>query len=255
MSRTAGDGARFQFASDQSLLIYFEDAKKQNQAPDSDGPSSARPLQSKITRETNEKVRKLLRLLQLEPVVGVRNLHPAYCSLLVKFDALKLRHQELEGILQGYFARLEEVKLPEPLHVEIPVCYGGEFGPDLAEVCAMRGMTAAQAIELHASTEYLVYFLGFVPGFAYLGELPEELATPRRASPRRRVPPGSVGIAGNQTGVYPFATPGGWRLIGRTPLAMFRTEREGLSLLSIGDRVRFTPIDAQRFSVLEKAWA
>jgi KipI family sensor histidine kinase inhibitor len=255
MNRTAGEGARFQLASDQSLLIYVEDAKKQNQAPDNDGPSSARPLQSEITREANEKVRKLLRLLQLEPVAGVRNLHPAYCSLLIKFDALKLRHEELEGILRRYLQRLEQVELPEPRHVEIPVCYGGEFGPDLAEVCAMRGMRAAQAIELHASTEYLVYFLGFVPGFAYLGELPKELVMPRLSAPRRRVVPGSVGIAGNQTGVYPFATPGGWRLIGRTPLAMFRAEREGLSLLSNGDRVRFTPIDAERFAALEKAWA
>jgi inhibitor of KinA len=139
--------------------------------------------------------------------------------------------------------------------VEIPACYGGEFGPDLTEVCAIHGLTPAQAIELHASAEYLVYFSGFVPGFAYLGELPEALVTPRLAVPRRRVPAGSVGIAGNQTGVYPFATPGGWRLIGRTPVAMFRAEREGFSLLAIGDRVRFAPISAERFGALEKEWA
>jgi len=125
----------------------------------------------------------------------------------------------------------------------------------LAEVGALRGMTAAQVIELHSSVEYLVYFLGFVPGFAYLGELPEELVTPRLATPRRKVPAGSVGIAANHTGVYPFATPGGWRLIGRTPVAMFRADRDGLSLLSIGDRVRFTPIEAERFASLEKTWA
>jgi KipI family sensor histidine kinase inhibitor len=248
MDTAAGDGARFQIASDQSLLVYFDQ-------PAEKGRAEARPLQSQITLQANENVRRLLRLLQLEPVAGVRNLHPAYCSLLVKLDGLRLRHEELEGILRGYLARLEEVKLPEPRHVEVPVRYGGEFGPDLAEVCAMRGMTAAQAIELHASTEYLVYFLGFVPGFAYLGELPEGLIMPRLAAPRRRVTAGSVGIAGNQTGVYPFATPGGWRLIGRTPLAMFRAEREGLSLLSIGDRVRFKPIDGERFEALEKAWA
>jgi inhibitor of KinA len=112
-------------------------------------------------------------------------------------------------------------------------------------------MTPARAIELHTSATYLVYFLGFVPGFAYLGELPEALVTPRLATPRRSVPPGSVGIAGSQTGVYPFATPGGWRLIGRTPTAMFRSDRDGLSLLSIGDRVRFVPISAARFAALE----
>jgi KipI family sensor histidine kinase inhibitor len=233
MVTSAGQGARFQFASDQSLLVSFG---------------------QEITLGAHQQVMKLLRLLQLEPVAGIRNLHPAYCSLLVKFDALRLRHDELEAILRQYLDRLEEVKLPEPRQVEIPVCYGGEFGPDLADVCALHGLTPAQAIELHASAKYLVYFLGFVPGFAYLGGLPEELVTPRLATPRRRVPRGSVGIAGNQTGVYPFATPGGWRLLGRTPIAMFRSDRDGLSLLSIGDRVRFTPITGERFAALEKAW-
>jgi KipI family sensor histidine kinase inhibitor len=245
---TAGAGARFQFASDQSLLVYFDSGIEEDLSKD-------RPLQSPITLQANEKVRKLLRLLELEPVEGVRNLHPAYCSLLVKFDALKLRHEEMEGILRGYLARIDDVKLPEPRLVEIPVCYGSEFGSDLAEVAALRGMTAAQVVERHTAVEYLVYFLGFAPGFAYLGELDKELVTARLSSPRRRVPAGSVGIAGNQTGVYPFATPGGWRLLGRTPLAMFRPDREGLSLLAIGDRVRFTPIDAERFAALEKTWA
>ncbi len=245
MDLAAGTNARFQFASDQSLLVYFDEQVGQHRSEDW-------PPQSQSTLQANENVRKLLRLLESEPVAGIRNLHPAYCSMLIKFDALQLRHEEVEAILRKYLERLEEVKLPEPRRVEIPVCYGGEFGPDLVEVCAMRGMTEAQAIELHASVEYLVYFLGFVPGFAYLGELPKELVTPRLAAPRRRVPVGSVGIAGNQTGVYPFATPGGWRLLGRTPLRIFRADRDGLSLLSIGDRVRFTPISAERFGELER---
>jgi KipI family sensor histidine kinase inhibitor len=248
MSTLADMSARFQFASDQSLLVYFGEQGGQGQA-------EAQPLPRRITLQANEQVRRLLRLLELEPVEGVRNLHPAYSSLLVKFNGLKLRHEELEVILRGYLARLEEVKLPESRLVEIPVCYGGEFGPDLTEVGALQGMTAAQVVEKHSSVEYLVYFLGFVPGFAYLGELPRELVTPRLAAPRKRVPVGSVGIAANHTGVYPFATPGGWRLIGRTPVAMFRGDREGLSLLSIGDRARFIPIDAGRFAALEKTWA
>jgi inhibitor of KinA len=230
MDTSAADGVRFQPSSDQSLLVYFG---------------------HEIALQAHEQVRRLLRLLELEPIAGIRNLHPAYCSVLVKFDALKLQHNELEAILKEYLDRLEEVSLPEPCQVEIPVCYGGEYGPDLSEVAAMHGMTPAQAVELHTSTSYLVYFLGFVPGFAYLGELPEALVTPRLATPRRRVPAGSVGIAGSQTGVYPFATPGGWRLLGRTPMAMFRTDREGFSLLSIGDRVRFTPISVERFAALE----
>src|SRR5207245_1057192 len=247
MVTSTDDGAQFRYASDQSLLIYFEPQAKNSRA-------KARPLQSQITLQANEKVRRLLRLLELEPIRGIRNLHPAYCSVLVKFDAIRMGHAELESILREYLGRLEEVALPEPRQVEIPVCYGGEYGPDLSDVAAMHGMTPEQAIELHASAEYLVYFLGFVPGFAYLGELPEALVTPRLAVPRRRVPAGSVGIAGNQTGVYPFSTPGGWRLIGRTPVAMFRDEREGLSLLAIGDRVRFAPISEERFGALEKEW-
>jgi inhibitor of KinA len=253
-SMSISEGARFQFASDQSLVVYFDQPTEEGQAPDKLGTNSARSLQNQSTFQANGKVRRLLRLLELEPVAGVRNLHPAYCSLLVKFDALRMRHEELEEILCGYLERLEAVELPEARLVEIPVCYGGEFGPDLAEVCAMRGLTVAQAVELHASVEYLVYFLGFVPGFAYLGELPEALVTPRMAVPRRRVAAGSVGIAGNQTGVYPFATPGGWRLIGRTPVAMFRADRDGLSFLSIGDRVQFTPVSPEQFAEMERAW-
>ncbi len=248
MELAGGFNARFKFASDQSLLVYFDTAKNS-------GRAQGQPFQSQITLQANENVRKLLRLLELEPVPGVRNLHPAYCSLLVKFDVLRLRHEELEARLRQYLARLEEVKLPMPRHVEIPVCYGGEFGPDLEEVAALRGIETEQVIRLHSSATYRVYFLGFAPGFAYLGQLPEELVTPRLATPRKRVPAGSVAIAGNQTGVYPFATPGGWRLLGRTPTRMFRADRDGLSLLSIGDRVRFTPIPSERFAELEKKWA
>lgn len=230
MPRPLTDDVRFQPASDRSLLVYFGE---------------------NITLNSHKRVRQMLRLLELEPVAGVRNLHPAYCSLLINFDALKLSHDELESILRGYLQRLDEVRLPEPRQIEIPVSYGGEFGPDLDEVATICGITLDQAIELHCSVTYVVYFLGFVPGFAYLGELPDALATSRLPTPRRSVPPGSVGIAGKQTGVYPFTTPGGWRLIGRTPIAMFRPDRNDMSFLSIGDHVRFTPISSAEFAVLE----
>jgi len=237
--------ARFEPASDQSLLIYFGGEAKKSRA-------KARPLQSQFTIQASEQVRKLLRLLELEPIAGVRNLHPAYCSLLVKFDAAKWRHEKLEQELRKYLVRLDRVRLPEPQQVEIPVCYGGEFGPDLEDVASTHGIRPQRVIELHSSATYLVYFLGFTPGFAYLGELPQALITPRLPTPRKKVPAGSVGIAGNQTGVYPFETPGGWRLLGRTPVSMFRTDREGLSLLSIGDRVRFVPIAREQFAELAK---
>src|SRR5579864_2972218 len=223
---------QFQRASDQSLLICFG---------------------QEITLDAHERVRKLLQLLESEPLAGIRNLHPAYCSVLVKFDALKWRHEELEQLLGKYLHRLQDVTLPETRQVEIPVCYGGEHGPDLEEVGALHAMTPQQVIDLHSSTTYFVYFLGFVPGFAYLGELPKPLVTPRLPTPRRSVPPGSVGIAGSQTGVYPVATPGGWRLLGRTPISLFQPNQNGLSLLSIGDRVRFHPISAKQFAALERA--
>jgi inhibitor of KinA len=229
MLNSAGQGARFQPASDQSLLIYFG---------------------HQITLDAHDRVRRFLRLLELEPIASVRNLHPAYCSVLVQFDPLKLRHEELAEILEQNIARLPEVNLPEPRHVEIPVCYGGEHGPDLVEVASMLSLTPEQVIDLHSAVTYVVYFLGFVPGFAYLGELPQALVTSRLATPRRKVPAGSVGIAGSQTGVYPFATPGGWRLLGRTPVSLFQPDRAELSALSIGDRVRFIPISSEQFAAM-----
>jgi inhibitor of KinA len=247
MVKPAGAAPRFVIASDQSLIVYFD-------PPMEEGRAEARHPHNHNTLHAHEQVRKLVGLLGAEPAAGIRNLHPAYCSLLVVFDGMRLRHEDVEAVLREYIARMDRVALPEARLVEIPVCYGGEFGLDLDDVAKLHGISSAQAIELHASVTYLVYFLGFVPGFAYLGELPEELVTPRLATPRRKVTPGSVGIAGNQTGVYPFATPGGWRLIGRTPIPMVRPEREELSLLSIGDRVRFTPISPERFSMLERVW-
>ena len=264
---------RFTPGSDQSLIIYFDE---------------------KISLGGHERVVKFLRLLEREPIVVVRNLHPGYCSVLVKFDALASTHAELEKILRGYISRLERVRTVAARLVEIPVCYGGEFGPDLADVCELHGLTREEIVERHGAVEYLVYFLGFVPGFAYLGRgeadverlntrrgirKPASLRThpgvekaaglnpsrpalqgvdgahgipftPRLGTPRKKVPVGSVGIAGEQTGVYPFATPGGWRLIGRTPMEMFRAA-EAKSALAIGDRVRFVAISAERFAEME----
>jgi len=253
MGKSGEARARFQVASDQSLLVYFDSLKEKSAAPSPAGANSVAPLQNQITMEAHQQVRRLLRLMELEPIPGVRNLHPAYCSILVKFDAMKLRHGELEESLRGYLEPLEKVALPEPRLVEIPVCYGGEYGPDLKDVAELHGITTERVIELHATTTYITYFLGFAPGFAYLGQLPEALATPRLGTPRKSVPAGSVGIAGTQTGVYPISTPGGWRLLGRTPAKMFQPERAEMSLLSIGDRARFVPISPEQFAKWENA--
>lgn len=195
-----------------------------------------------ISLQAHLSVRKLLLSLQHDKLAGVCNLHPAYCSLLLQFDPCLLNHEELERAVQDRIRRLDAIDLPAPRTIEIPVQYGGESGPDLESVAALHGLTPHDVVQLHSNATYIVYFLGLVPGFAYLGGLPEALSTPRLPTPRTRVPAGSVGIAGNQTGVYPFATPGGWRLIGRTPLRVFQADRKNMSLLEIGDQVRFRPL-------------
>jgi inhibitor of KinA len=226
------DAVEFKPASDQSVLVYFG---------------------REVTLDAHRQIRKLLHLVESEPIRGVRNLHPAYCSLLVEFDALQTGHRELRAVLRRYVRRATALELPDPPEVSVPTCYGGEFGPDLEDVAELHGMTPAEVVALHSSVVYVVYFLGFVPGFAYLGILPEALVTPRLATPRPSVPPGSVGIADHQTGIYPLSSPGGWRLIGRTPIAMFRPDRESMSYLQIGDRVRFTSVSVPEFRALENA--
>ena len=256
MPKMESGEVRFVAASDQSLLVSFESRNTNKQKGSSStktGQRGAAPRTNVISSEAHQQVRRLLRVLELEPIPGVKNLHPAYSSVLVKFDLLKLRHKELEKQLRARLRRMHHVPLSDARVVEIPVCYGGDFGPDLNDVAQLHALTQAQVIELHSSTIYTTYFLGFTPGFAYLGELPEALHTPRLATPRRSVPAGSVGIAGSQTGVYPISTPGGWRLLGRTPLAIFRPGRAAMSLLAIGDRVKFVPISPEQFAQMEKA--
>jgi KipI family sensor histidine kinase inhibitor len=208
----------FRYASDQSLMVY---------------------LGEEINLDTHHRVLKLLRLLEAEPIPAVRNLHPAYNSILIVFDPVTQEHATIERIVTEYLDRLEAVTLAPPRIVEIPVCYDG---PDLKDVAELHSITPERVVELHSSASYVVYFVGFVPGFAYLGGLPPELTTPRLQTPRKRVPKGSVAIGGTHTGVYPFETPGGWRLIGKTPIEIFDPDRAELSRLLIGDVVRFTPI-------------
>jgi len=222
---------KFRAASDRSILVY---------------------LGEEIGQAAHERVVKLLRLLQKEPPSWVRNLQPAYCSLLVDFDLSLANHEVVEETIRSYGQRAEKQCALKTRMVEVPVCYGEEFGPDLKEVAETHGLKPAQVIELHSSETYHAYFLGFAPGFAYLGDVPAAIATLRLSSPRKKVPVGSVGIAGRQTAVYPMATPGGWRLLGRTPLRVFRADRKPMGLISTGDRVRFRPISSDEFRKLEK---
>jgi inhibitor of KinA len=210
------EGLAARYASDQSLLLDF-----------------ASGLRAEIPR--------LARAIEAGRLSGVRNLHPAYESILVVFDPLATSHEKLGEDLLRLCREAPPRAASGSRLVEIPVCYGGEEGPDLEAVAAFHGITSERVVELHCSAEYRVAFLGFAPGFAYLSGLPEEIATPRLETPRRAVPAGSVGVAGGQAAVYPLSTPGGWRLIGRTRLVMFDAGRQPMSLLAIGDRVRFVP--------------
>ena len=204
-------------------------------------------LGDEIGFPAHERVLKLLRLLQKEPPDWLRNLQPAYTSLMVTFDIALVDHSEVELALRQCEQRAEFTPRPKSRVVEIPVCYGGEFGPDLRELAKLHKLKPAQVIRLHSSQTYHAYFLGFAPGFAYLGDVPEEIATPRLETPRTTVPAGSVGIAGRQTAVYPFSTPGGWRLIGRTPKHLFKRNRKTMAAISIGDRVKFRAISHKEF--------
>ena len=222
---------RFQAASDQSLLVY---------------------LGEEIGAAAHDRVVQLLRLLQSEPIKWIQNIQPAYCSLLITFDAVAVDHADVQAKISELEKHAKKLPVAKPRLVEVPVCYGGEFGPDLEWVAAQRGLTAEEAVELHFAQTYHAYFLGFAPGFAYLGDLAEEIAIPRLETPRKEVPAGSVGIAGRQTAIYPLATPGGWRLIGRTPLELFKKDREPLGLIGIGDQVRFRPITRTEFLAMRR---
>ena len=204
-------------------------------------------LGSGIDRNVNDRVHQLVSLIRERRLPGVHDLVPAYATLAVQFDPCYWTGAALEQELLTLLGRCGLDAPPAPRQIAIPVCYGGSFGPDLAEVASRCGLSEREVIARHAAVEYPVYMLGFAPGFPYLGGLDPAIATPRRATPRARVPAGSVGIAGLQTGIYPLELPGGWQIIGRTPCRLFRPDQEPPCLLGPGDRLRFVPIDPTRF--------
>ena len=183
---------------------------------------------------------------------GIRDVVPTYRSVTVHFDPLQVDSTTLMDRLTSLpRPGQRDATLNGTLH-EIPVCYGGEWGPDLSDVASFADLSPDDAIALHASICYRVYMLGFSPGFPYLGLVPERLAMPRLSTPRTRVPGGSIGIADRQTGIYPSATPGGWRLIGRTPLSLHRKTDSTPFRLKPGDLVQFRPIDRDAFDRLSR---
>ncbi len=195
-----------------------------------------------IDPAVNMKVRSMAGIIEQNPPQGLLEVVPSYRSLLLVYDPARTSVANLQTQLTALEQRLDEAAIPESRVVEIPVCYGGECGPDIEIVAQHNDLTVEQVIQIHSEPEYLIYMVGFTPGFPFLGGLRETLHTPRLETPRTLVPEGSVGIANAQTGVYPIASPGGWQLIGRTPLKLFAPQREPPILYQAGDRIQFKPI-------------
>lgn len=198
-----------------------------------------------IDPAVNRRVKQLHRIIARERPHGVVETVPAYASLLVVFDPLQASPEALKRLIVGLCDFEDAGPIEDRTVVEIPVVYGGEAGPDLDAVAGHHGLSREDVIGLHTGTVYRVYMIGFTPGFPYMGELPEALDTPRRDTPRTHIPKGSVAIAQRQTGIYPAVSPGGWQIIGRTPVALFDPRKETPSFLTMGDAVRFIPITAE----------
>jgi inhibitor of KinA len=201
----------------------------------------------RIDEAINRRVHLLAHVLAQDPVPGLGEAVPTYRSLLVHYDPLQLGYGDVARLVRDRLGRMEDLRLPQPRLVEVPTLYGGEFGPDIAFVARHNGISVAEVIRIHSGVDYPVYMLGFTPGFPYLGGVAAAIAAPRLETPRSRVPAGSVGIAGRQTGIYPIESPGGWRIIGRTPLALFDPYRDPPALLAAGDRVRFLSISEAEY--------
>jgi inhibitor of KinA len=219
-------------AGDSALIVEFED---------------------RIDAAVNARALAVAERLQAQPVAGVRDVVPTYRSVAVYFDPLQTSHDALMTRLEREAARAVPSARSASEVIRIPVCYGGELGPDLADVAAFGGIPELQAITLHADATYRVFMLGFMPGFAYMGTVDARIAAPRRETPRVRVPRGAVGIANSQTGVHPVEAPSGWQLIGRTPVRPFDSARAEPFLMKPGDAVRFYPIDRAKFDQMEHA--
>ena len=199
------------------------------------------PTINRHIRQTIGRIKEL----QLE---GIIELVPTYCALLVEYDAMLYSYSEICNIIEPTLEEGMTNTTNELVTVvEVPTVYGGEFGPDLSFVASHNHLSEGEVISIHSGTDYLVYMLGFIPGFTYLGGMDPRIATPRLSSPRTLIPAGSVGIAGEQTGTYPSDSPGGWQIIGRTPVTMYDMSKAQVALLNAGDYVRYVPIDESEF--------
>ena len=200
-----------------------------------------------INLQTNESVLAFAAAVERAAIPGVMEVVPTYRSATIYFDLRRTDSDTVTAQLRLLLDTESSAIHPACTTHHIPVCYGGEWGPDLLDIAEQAGLTPSDVVTLHASVVYHVYMVGFSPGFPYLGTVPDRIAAPRVPTPRKQVAAGSVGIAGNQTGIYPHASPGGWRIIGRTPIRLFDLTKPQPFLVAAGDRVQFFPINMEKF--------
>ena len=203
-----------------------------------------------IDLKTNQRVVALNDATLKTHIEGVEELVPTYRSLLIRYDPQKISYERLVDRVKDVEAMLKPIVMREGRRVVMPVIYGGEYGPDLAYVAKIHGLTEEQVVKLHSEKQYRVYMIGFIAGFPYLGEVADEIATPRLETPRLKVPAGSIGIAEKQTGIYPREAPGGWQIIGRTPVRLFNPTKRKPVLLEAGDTVKFRTISEEEYNAL-----
>lgn len=203
-----------------------------------------------ISSQVNGRVLALEEKLRGREGEGIVETVPAFSSLLVYYDPLILEYENVIHMIDALVDERDGTDSVRGKTVEIPVCYGSEYGMDLGFVAEHSGLSEDEVIRIHSGRDYRIYMVGFLPGFPYLGGLDERLYTPRLSNPRMRIPAGSVGIGGEQTGIYPLDSPGGWRLIGRTPLKLYDPLQEGEMLFQAGDSIRFIPVDSREFKAL-----
>ena len=200
-----------------------------------------------ISREINEKVRRMALAIRAGAIEGIVETVPTYRSLLLIYNPVILSVEGLRKRLIQIEEGIQETPLPEPKLTRIPVVYGGIYGPDLEEVAKYHQTSPEEVIQLHCNNPYLIYMIGFMPGYPYMGELPQALVTPRLKTPRLSVPKGSVAIAQRQTGIYSMESPGGWQILGRTPVGLFDPWKDPPALLKMGDFVQFYPISEKEY--------
>jgi inhibitor of KinA len=204
----------------------------------------------RVDEATSYRIRGFINSLERQKTLPIIECVPAYTTLSIYYDALKIGYDEFLQELQILASEQHDGNRIDCYVVEIPTCYGGTFGPDLELVASHNNISKEKVISLHASEPYLIYMLGFSPGFPYLGGMSDQIATPRQNTPSASVAGGSVGIAGHQTGIYPVESPGGWNIIGRTPLRLYDPDAEQPILLQAGDYIRFVPINESTFDEL-----